>query len=155
MDNVRLAAHITNVTMQQRHVPITHVVNLARDSVAVNGAACRRLRVTFTSAAVSLCFCHTLCHVGERFELPTLKEFKTSWLELVGGRDPHKGAQALWKEMVKVTVPGYSKVRWYSWAEILFVIAGAGMHLLGKFITKCEERDYGEATQLSLRKISL
>ena len=153
VNNVQLAAHITNVVMQQRRVPLTHVVNLARDSVSVNGAACRRMQTTFTSAADSLCFCHTLCHVGEHFELPTLKEFKTPWLELVGGRDPHRGAKALWKEMVQVTVPGYSKVRWYSWAEILFVIAEAGMNLLGNFISKCEERDYGDAMQTRLRNI--
>ena len=154
VDNVQLAAHITNLLMQQRQVPLTYVVNLARDSVSVNGAACRRLKLTFTSAADSLCFCHTLCHVGEHFELPTLKEFKTPWLELAGGRDPHHGAKALWKETVApATVPGYSKVRWYSWAEILFVIAEAGMRRLGDFISTCEERDYGDATTKTLRHI--
>ena len=44
-------------------------------------------------------------------------------------------------------------MRWYSWAEILFVIAEAGMGQLGDFITKCEERDYGDATRKSLRRI--
>lgn len=150
---MRLAAHITNITMQQRRVPLAHVVNIARDSASVNGAACRRLRTTFTSAADSLCFPHTLCHVGERFELPTLKKFKTPWLELVGGRDPHKGAQGLWKEMVQVQVPGYSHVRWWAWAEITFVIAEAGMNVVGNFITECEKRDYGDATRKSLRLI--
>ena len=154
VDNQRLAAHITNLLMQRRGVPLDHVINLARDSCAVNGAACRRLKVTFSSAADSLCFCHTLCHVGERFELLTLKEFKTPWLELVGGRDPHRGAQTLWKEVVApAPVPGYSKVRWYSWAEILFVIAEAGMNRLGDFIGTCEQRDYGDATRLKLRSI--
>ena len=154
VDNVQLAALITNVIMHHRQIPLDHLVNIARDSVSVNGAACRRLKTTFTSAADSLCICHTLCHVGEHFELPTLKEFKTPWLELVGGRDPHRGAQALWKETVApASVPGYSKVRWYSWAEILFVIAEAGIIQLGSFITKCEERDFGDATTKSLRHI--
>lgn len=150
----RLAAHITNVIMHHHHVPLDHLINIARDSVSVNGAACRRLKNTFTSAADTMCICHTLCHVGEHFELPTLKEFKTPWLELVGGRDPHRGAQLLWKETVApATVPGYSKVRWWSWAEILFVIAEAGMDRLGDFITTCEARDYGDATRKSLRSI--
>ena len=154
MDNVRLAAHITNVVMQEHHVRLDHLINIARDSVSVNGAACRRLKLTFTSAADTLCICHTLCHVGEHFELPTLKEFKTPWLELVGGRDPHRGAQILWKETVApASVPGYSKVRWHSWAEILFVIAEAGMDRLGSFISTCEARDYGDATRKSLRAI--
>lgn len=153
-NNVQLAAHITNNVMQQHGVPLDHLVCIARDSVAVNGAACRRLRLTFTSAADSLCMCHTLCHVGEHFELPTLKEFKTPWLELVGGRDPHAGAKLLWKQTVApAKVPGYSQVRWYSWAEIQMVIAEAGMSRLGEFIRTCEERDYGDATRKSLRAI--
>ena len=41
------------------------------------------------SAADTLCFCHTICHVGEHFELTVLDEFMTPWLELVGGRNPH------------------------------------------------------------------
>ena len=102
---MQLATHVTEVT-RQRGIPLVHVVNLARDSVSVNGAACRRLQNVFTSAADSLCVCHTLCHVGERFELPTLEEWKTPWLVLVGGRDPHRGAQALWKEKANpLTVP--------------------------------------------------
>ena len=133
--------------------PWQNVVNFARDSVSVNGAACRRLVGTFTSAADTLCFCHTLCHVGEHFELPTLTEFKTPWLELVGGRDPHRGAQQLWKETVGIPVPGFSKVRWYSWAEISFVIGQAGMGVLGDFITTLEQRDYGDATRRHLRTI--
>jgi hypothetical protein len=153
VNNVQLAGHITNTLMHSRRIPLLNVVNFSRDSVSVNGAASRRLRATFTAAADSLCFCHTLCHVGEHFDLPTLAEFKTPWLELVGGRDPHHGAQALWKLMVAVPVPGYSKVRWYSWAEILFVIAQAGMRLLGDFITTLEERDYGDSTTKTLRRI--
>lgn len=154
VNNVELAAHITNVVMQVHHVPLANLVNISRDSVSVNGAACRRLMGTFTSAVGTLCICHTLCHVGEHFDLPTLTEFKTPWLELAGGRDPHRGAQMLWKQTVApATVPGYSKVRWYAWAEILFVIAEAGMHRLGEFISTCEERDYGDATTKALRRI--
>ena len=153
VDHVQLATHVNEVT-RQRGIPIVNVVNLARDSVSVNGAACRRLMSTFTSAADSLCFCHTLCHVGERFVLEVLTEWKTPWLELVGGRDPHRGAQSLWKQMVApAAVPGYSKVRWHSWAEILFVLAEAGMKRLGEIITECESREYGDATQKKLRFI--
>ena len=153
VDHKQLATHVNEVT-RQRGIRIVNVVNLARDSVSVNGAACRRLKDTFTSASDSLCFCHTLCHVGERFLLEVLTEWKTPWLELVGGRDPHRGAQALWKVTVApAPVPGYSKVRWYAWAEILFVIAEAGMNRLGDFITECEARDYGDATQKKLRSI--
>ena len=150
-----LASHISDVTGRQRSIPNAMIVNTARDSVAVNGAACRLLTAgTYTSAADTLCFCHTLCHVGEHFELTVLDEFMTPWLELVGGRNPHAGAKLLWKQTVAPdTVPGYSNVRWYAKAEIEFVIARAGLRRLGDFITECEQRDYGDATQKKLRNI--
>ena len=73
-----LASHVSDVTGRQRSIPNAMVVNTARDSVAVNGAACRLLTAaTYTSAADTLCFCHTLCHVGEHFELTVLNEFMT------------------------------------------------------------------------------
>ena len=149
-----LAAHINEVIMQKRGIAAKQVVNFSRDSVAVNGAACRVLMQTFRAATSMLCICHTLCHVGERFELPTLKEFMTPWLELVGGRDPHRGAQSLWKEtMAPTPIPGFSKVRWYSKAEIIFVIAEAGMKRLGDFIIELETRDYGDASRAKLREV--
>ena len=95
VNNVDLAAHVVEVT-RQRGIPTARLVNIARDSCSVNGAACRRLLITFGSAVDTLCFCHTLCNLGEHFNLPTLAEFKTPWLELAGGRDPHHGAKALW-----------------------------------------------------------
>ena len=54
-----------------------NVTGFARDSVTTNGAACRRLKVMYTSAVDLLCICHTLCHVGEHCELPVLSEFMT------------------------------------------------------------------------------
>ena len=152
VNNIDLAAHEVEVT-RLRGIPAARIVNIARDSCSVNGAACRRLLITFTSAVDTLCFSHTLCHVGEHFELATLVEFKTPWLELAGGRNPHHGAKALWKRLVEVPVPGYSHVRWWAWAEILFVIAEAGMKLLGDFISTSEEREYGDATTRKLRAI--
>ena len=152
LNAIQLAAHEVEVT-RQRGIGAARVVNLVRDSASVNGAACRRMLVTFTSAVGTLCGCHTLCIVGVHFDLPTLAEFKTPWLELAGGRNPHHGAKALWKAMVEVSVPGYSNVRWYAWAEITFVIAEAGMKMLGDFITACEEREYGAASTSKLRTI--
>lgn len=100
------------------------VVRLSCDSVLVNGAACRLMQGSvFYSAENQLCISHTLNKVGERILFPTLIEFMTPWLELVGRSHPHKGAQSLWKQAVKpecVPDPGYSAVRWYATAEIQF-----------------------------------
>ena len=125
---VGLCSHINDLIGLKRGIPSANVVGFSRDSVSTNGAACRRLMIIYTSAADLLCICHTLCHVGEHFQLPTLDEFMTPWLELVGGRNPHAGAKMLWKETVApAAVPGYSHVRWYSKAEIIFVIGEAGI----------------------------
>ena len=101
-----------------------------------------------------MCCCHTLCHVGKRFELTVLNEFMTPWLDLVGGRNPHAGAKALWRETVApARVPGYSNVRWYAKAEIIFVIGEAGTRRLRDFLVELEARDYGEATRQKLLQI--
>ena len=154
VDAPGLSSHINDLIGRGRGVPATHVVGFARDSCSVNGAACRRLQVNYTSAIDLLCICHTLCHVGEHFKLPTLGEFMTPWLELVGGRNPHAGAKMLWKETVApATVPGYSHVRWYSKAEIIFVIGEAGTLRLRDFLLELERRDYGEATRIKMLDI--
>eukprot|EP00966_Prymnesium_polylepis_P072737 1688902-Prymnesium_polylepis.1 len=44
-------------------------------------------------------------------------------------------------------VPGYSNVRWYAKAEIIFVIAEAGTRRLRDFLQEYETRDYGDATR--------
>ena len=155
MNNVQLAAHETDVIVRQCRIPPPNVVCFARDSVSANGAACRRLQVAFANAVDMLCLCHTCCHVGDNFDLPTLKEWMTPWLELVGGRNPHAGAKLLWKETVApAAVPGYSKVRWYAKAEIQFVIAEAGRERRAQFLDTCNERDYGDATRTSLNNIN-
>ena len=150
-----LASHISDITGRQRGIPNNMIINTARDSVAVNGAACRLLlTATYTSAADTLCFCHTLCHVGEHFELVVLDEFMTPMLELACGRNPHAGAKLLYKQTVGVeNTAGYSNVRWYAKAEIEMGMGRAGMNLLGNFISECEQRNYGEATTKKLRSI--
>ena len=154
VNNIQLAALVSDVTIRKRNVPAHYVVGIARDSASVNGAACRRLTVQMTSACVLLCICHTLCHVGEHFELTVLDQFMTPWLELVGGRSPHAGAKMLWKETVApATVPGYSQVRWYAKAEIIFVIGEAGTRRLCDFLLELEKRDYGDATTKKMLEI--
>ena len=102
-----------------------HLVCISRDSVLVNGAACRLLQEgVFNAAENQLCIAHTLNNVGSRMHFDVLQRFMTPWLELVGGRNPHEGARNLWRKFVRpTTVPGYSAVRWHSVAEIQFVIA--------------------------------
>ena len=154
VDAPGLCSHINDLLGRKRGVPPMNVIGFSRDSVSTNGAACRRLKLIYTAAVDMLCICHTLCHVGEHFHLPTLGAFMTPWLELVGGRNPHAGAKMLWKETVApATVPGYSHVRWYAKAEIIFVIAEAGTRRLRDFLLELEQRNYGEATRINMQRI--
>lgn len=154
VNSVDLAAHLGDVIGRVCGVPVNRVVGLFRDSVSVNGAACRRLKNVYTSAVDLLCICHTLCHVGEHFAFEVLDSFMTPWLELVGGRNPHAGAKSLWKSRVApAKVPSYSNVRWYAKAEIIFVIGEAGTRRLREFLDDLDGYGYGDATRVKLRKI--
>ena len=154
LDAAGLAVYVNDLLGRERGVPAMKLVGFSRDSCSTNGAACRRLMVNYTSAVDMLCICHTLCHVGEHFELPTLDAFMTPWLELVGGRNPHAGAKMLWKETVApATVPGYSHIRWYSKAEIIFVIGEVGTQRLRDFLGELQQRDYGGVTRTKMQHI--
>ena len=77
----------------------------------------------------------------------------TPWLELVGGRNPHRGAQSIWKSTVAPTpVPGFSNTRWYAAAEIQFVIA-ENYHMLANFMAELDAHEYGDATRAKLNAI--
>lgn len=145
---------ITRVICSELAMNPDKLVAMSRDSALVNGAACRLLsQASFSSAEVILCISHTLNNVGSRIEFDTLQRFMTPWLELVGGRNPHRGAQALWRTKVHPQkVPGYSAVRWYASAEIQFVLA-ANFDKLVPFLQELDELQYGDATRKKLHDI--
>ena len=132
----------------------TFVVSTSRDSASTNGAACNLMLANpLINAADVMCISHTISNTGDRIQLPTLIEFTTPWLELVGGRDPHAGAKMLWKQLVAPqVVPGYSKVRWWSKAEIWFVMA-ENFQQLSPFIRLLQDRGIGDATTAKMATI--
>jgi hypothetical protein len=97
--------------------------------------------------------CHTLNNMGQRLNFETLSAFMTPWLDLVGGQHPHMGAKAMWRIAVHPTrVPGFSNTRWYSKAEIEFVL-GENFDKLNKFLKDLDAKEYGEATREKLHAI--
>lgn len=150
----QLASLITTALCAELSVPPTHVVCISRDSASVNGAACTLLTgSTFAYSENVLCISHTLNNVGSRIHFDVLSSFMTPWLELVGGRNPHRGAQSLWRQTVAPrSVPGYSQVRWHSLAEIQFVLAEE-FDKLASFLTNLDTLGYGEATRAKLHTI--
>lgn len=143
----QFASFIIRVICTDLAVPPDNLVCISRDSVLVNGAACRMLtEAPFTGAENQLCISHTLNNVGSRIRFDVLSEFMTGWLELVGGRNPHRGAQSLWRSLVAPQrVPGYSKTRWHALAEIQVVIA-ENFDKLDELMTQLDQRAIGDAS---------
>ena len=111
MNATALASAITRVLCTEYGVLPERLVCLSRDSVLVNGAACKMLMQSpFSCAENQLCISHTLNNVGSRLQLGVVKEFMTPWLELVGGRHPHAGAKALWRATVNPQVLPHSSL---------------------------------------------
>lgn len=150
----QLASLISRTLCTEYGLDPDHLVGLSRDSVSTNGAACELLTDNpFIRADSMLCVSHTLNNCGKRLQLEVVEQFITPWLDLVGGRDPHRGAQALWKLTVHPqVVHGFSNVRWHAKAEILFVIA-ENFGRLQSFMKQLDERGYGEATRAKLHAI--
>lgn len=154
LNAAQFASLLTRILCVEYSIDPDMVVSISRDSVNVNGAACARLQeATFLCSENMLCISHTLNNVGGKLVLPTLQEFFTPWLELVGGRNPHRGAHSLWKRTVHPqVVPGYSYTRWHASAEIQFVLAD-NFHQLHPFVCKLDELSFGDATRKKLGTI--
>lgn len=154
LNGAQFASLITRVLCTDLGVQPEMLVCMSRDSVLVNGAACRILSTSpFHAAENQLCISHTLNNVGSRMKFDVLTEFMTPWLELVGGRNPHRGAQVLWREAVAPqAVPGYSKTRWHSVGEIQIVLAENFEKLL-PFVAQLNARGWGDATRKKLTEL--
>lgn len=154
LNGANFARVITNVLCRELSFFAENIVSFSRDSVLVNASACRLLvQSPFIAAEDHMCMAHTLNNVGSRINFELLQEFMSPWLELVGGRHPHRGAQALWRSAVQPTsVPGFSNVRWHSKAEIEFVIA-EHFDKLRPFLSALDEHGYGDATRQKMHQI--
>lgn len=150
----QLATLVTELLCTTLKLNASSVIGMSRDSASVNANACKRLiQNPFFSALDLLCICHTLNNAGSAVSFAVLDQWMTSWLELVGGRNPHRGAQSLWKDTVSPTpVPGYSKVRWHSKAEIAFVLA-ENFNCLSEFLDELDNLEYGDASRIKLRTL--
>lgn len=150
----QFCALIGRVICTELRLQPDNIVCISRDSVLVNGAACQLLKDSiFHCADVQLCISHTLNNVGSRIDFELLSRFMTPWLELVGGRNPHRGARALWRSAVSPEqVPGYSAVRWHALAEIQFVLARNFDKIAG-FFQSLDEHGYGDATRKRLHEL--
>lgn len=81
-DAADLVQLINMVLLQHFMVQPSMVIGFSRDAVACNGLAMQTLSTIFGSSGDLPCTCHTLSHVGEKFEFDLLDEFMTPWYML-------------------------------------------------------------------------
>ena len=86
-----------------------------RDGATVNQAALNIVSFIFPNMVNVVCFSHTLDNVGNHFEIPTLKEFGSLWIEMF--RNSCK-AKLLWKDLTGRAPKSYSETRWWSRWEV-------------------------------------
>lgn len=125
------------------------MASFSRDSASVNGVAVRRLRTTFNKSSDILCICHTLCHLGEHFDLDILGVFLSAFIKLVYSS---ARAKTIWAALIGEAVEGFSEIRWWCKAMIMMQIARA-FPKLKLFLDKLVQENVGDATTKTMLEI--
>ena len=86
------------------------------DRASINNVAMRTVKVVYPSLVDVGFFCHTLNLVGERFAMPRLKDFISSWV-IMFSHSPK--ACLLWRTQIGCSMTGYSPTRWWSKWEVV------------------------------------
>lgn len=92
LNAAQFASALDCVMSSELHLDPSNITCISRESVLVNGAACRRLQeCAFVACENQLCITHALNNMESRMDFPLLKLFFQPCLELVGGRNHHRG----------------------------------------------------------------
>ena len=84
-----------------------------RDRASVNNVAVSTLSIMYPSVIDIGCFSHTLNHVGEKFNVPTLDKFMKHWEKMF--THSYK-ARLLWRERTGKSIVTYCPTRcWSKW----------------------------------------
>ena len=78
------------------------------DMASSNNVAMLTIKVLYPNVLDIGCYSHTIDHVGECFETPTLEEFIRLWISLFA-RSPRM--QLAWKELTGKAMAFYSDTR--------------------------------------------
>ncbi|KAG8466975.1 hypothetical protein KFE25_008354 [Diacronema lutheri] len=120
LDGAGTARVLTQLLLSRLCLDITRVVGVVRASAPSNGVAVRNLVGTFSCSVDIPCVSHTLNHIGEHFDLPTLSSFMLPFINLVCSPS---AARVLWKDLIGEPPARFSAVHWWSKAEIAMQIA--------------------------------
>lgn len=147
MTGEEIACELISVLQVQYDVGSSSLIAAMHDRASVNNVAMSFVRVMYPSILDIGCFSHTLDNAGGKFNIPTLNEFFTAWIQLFS-LSPK--AHLVWRDRTGIAVKSYSKTRWWSKWEV----AKQLMELFGDVLPflECSE-DVGLATRAKMREI--
>ena len=79
------------------------------DRASSNNVAMSTVKVIYPHMLDIGCYSHTMDHVGEKFQTPTLDMFGKYWISHFAHSPP---ARLLWKDRTGLSVKTYSETRW-------------------------------------------
>lgn len=94
----------------------TNLLASMRDRASTNNVAMQVLKVVYPTTVDVGCFSHTIDHVGEKFDCPTLAQFITLWISLFSHSPKCK---MLWRSRTGQSMASYSATRWWSKWEVI------------------------------------
>ena len=100
-----LTRELIHVLSTTYGIETTNLLGAMRDRASTNGAAMQTLTVLYPLIVDIGCYSHTIDHVGDNFQTPTLSEFTTSWLTLFS-HSPK--TRLLWKSETGRSMSSYS-----------------------------------------------
>ena len=106
-----VAREILSVLSTELGIPGKNLLAVMRDRASVNNVAVSNLSIMYPTAMDIGCFSHTLCHVGEKFQVPTLNKFMKHWEQMF--KHSHK-SRLQWREQTGRSIATYSPTRWWS-----------------------------------------
>ena len=111
-----IAQEIVNSLSVEYGVLSQQILAVMHDCASTNTVALCTLKVLYPMVIDIGCFSHTLDHVGERFDVPTLYSFMIHWISLFSHSSK---AKLFWRQRIGISIQGYSATRWWSKWEVI------------------------------------
>lgn len=109
LNGEEVAREVLTVLSTELGIPGDKLLAVMRDRASVNNVAVSMISIMYPSAVDIGCLSHTLSHVGEKFEVPTLNKFMKYWEQMF--KHSHK-SRLLWRERTGRSIVTYSTTRW-------------------------------------------
>jgi hypothetical protein len=106
-----VAREVLSCLSVELSIPTVKLLAVMRDRASLNNVAVSTLSIMYPLVIDIGCFSHTLNHVGEKFNVPTLDKFMKHWEQMF--THSYK-ARLLWRERTGKSIVTYCPTRWWS-----------------------------------------